>query len=263
MIWEPLAAVGIANSVVTPAVVIRPILLPEKLGEPEVAVGPGCDPARLAPRRRYRELGDESGRRDPPDLVGGGLREPEVAVGTGRDRLGEAPRGGDCEFGDDARRRDPSDVVGVLLTEPQVAVGPAVIATGVLPAVSGNSLTVPLVVIRPMLLLVGSVNQRLPSDPAVMALAGPAGGVASSVIAPVSGTSVSIVPARSVNHMLPSGPGAMSIGVVLPAGTEYSMIVPPGLARATDMPVTANVVAAMSTTMSARARVIMRSASVF
>ena len=41
-----LPAVGTGNSVTTPAVVIRPILLPTSFGEPEVAVRPGGDPVR-------------------------------------------------------------------------------------------------------------------------------------------------------------------------------------------------------------------------
>ena len=39
----PLAAVGIGNSVMSPAVVMRPICCLSVLGEPEIAVGTGGD----------------------------------------------------------------------------------------------------------------------------------------------------------------------------------------------------------------------------
>ena len=72
--------VGTANSVTTPAVVIRPIWLPVRsLGKPEVAVRAGRDPAGRC-RPWGRELGDDAGRRDPADLVAAVLGEPEVAV---------------------------------------------------------------------------------------------------------------------------------------------------------------------------------------
>src|SRR5437763_734208 len=47
--------------------------------------------------------------------------------------------------------------------------GPAVIPSGPLPYVGrGNSVIMPLVLMRPILLPSGSVNQRLPSGPAVI-----------------------------------------------------------------------------------------------
>ena len=54
----------------TPAVVIRPILLPAHSGEPDVAVRAGGDAVR-APLLavRTRKLRDDARRRDPPDLV--------------------------------------------------------------------------------------------------------------------------------------------------------------------------------------------------
>ena len=70
----PLPAVGIGNSVMTPAVVIRPILLPICFGEPEVAVRARRDAVRMAAGAWDRELGDDAGRRDPPDPVAAGLR---------------------------------------------------------------------------------------------------------------------------------------------------------------------------------------------
>ena len=57
-----LSAVGIGNSVTTPAGVMRPILL-AAFGEPEVAVGPAVMP-RGGCGRRDRELGDDLTTRD-------------------------------------------------------------------------------------------------------------------------------------------------------------------------------------------------------
>ena len=65
-----LPAVGTGNSVMTPAVVIRPILLATVFGEPEVAVRAGRDARGAAAGRGDRELGDDAGRGDPADLVG-------------------------------------------------------------------------------------------------------------------------------------------------------------------------------------------------
>ena len=43
MSWGELAAVGVGNSVITPAVVMRPILLPPLSGKPQRAVRPRSD----------------------------------------------------------------------------------------------------------------------------------------------------------------------------------------------------------------------------
>src|SRR2546423_90268 len=78
---------------------------------------------------------------------------------------------------------------------------------------TGNSMTDPLVVIRPMALLPWSMNHRAPSDPAVMAVGAP--------LPESDGNSVTtwpgvILPMRpwlcSVNQRLPSGPAAMPTG---------------------------------------------------
>ena len=65
-----LPAVGIGNSVMTPAVRDPPDLVAISLGEPEVAVRAGRDAEGGAASGGDRELGDDAGRRDPPDLVG-------------------------------------------------------------------------------------------------------------------------------------------------------------------------------------------------
>src|SRR2546422_737058 len=54
-------------------------------GEPQVLVGAGDDPVRVAVRSRDRVLGDDSFGGDLPDLVAIDLCEPQVAVGAGGD----------------------------------------------------------------------------------------------------------------------------------------------------------------------------------
>lgn len=78
---------------------------------------------------------------------------------------------------------------------------------------SGNSVTPPSTVMRPMRSAAVSVNHRAPSGPAAMPN-GPQPGVGrpNSSITP----SVVIRPIRSarysVNHSAPSGPGTMTVG---------------------------------------------------
>ena len=75
-----LFAVGIANSVMTPAVVMAADLVARVFNEPEPTVGAEADAVRVAPCRRYRILGDGSARRDPADAVAPEVGEPESAV---------------------------------------------------------------------------------------------------------------------------------------------------------------------------------------
>src|SRR5438309_10146031 len=67
---------------------------------------------------------------------------------------------------------------------------------------------------RPILLLLDSVNQRLPSAPTVMPI-GPLPGVATanSVMSPVGVMSPTLLPQDSVNPRLPSGPAVMPGGL--------------------------------------------------
>ena len=79
----------------------------------------------------------------------------------------------------------------------------------------------PAVVMRPILLPGVSVNQRLPSGPAVMSSGEwlPAG-VGNSVTAP-EGVIRPILPSDSANQRLPSGPGAIPSGsAARPVGTR-------------------------------------------
>src|SRR5579871_2931586 len=106
--------------------------------------------------------------------------------------------------------------------------GPTVIPSAE-PAVGiGNSVICPPGVIRPTLLLV-SVNQRLPSGPAVI-LVGPLPvvGRGNSVICPPGVIRPSLSASGSVNQRLPSGPLVMPS---TPVCAGNSVICPPGVMR--------------------------------
>src|SRR6185437_202046 len=64
------------------------------LGEPEGAVGTGCDRSGRARLARDREFRYRSAGRDPADPVAGLFGEPEGAVRPGRDRVRAARPGG-------------------------------------------------------------------------------------------------------------------------------------------------------------------------
>src|SRR5947209_309249 len=92
--------------------------------------------------------------------------------------------------------------------------GPSVIASGVSGKKPGNlySVTAPAVVIRPIDLVPKSVNNRLPSVPAVIRYGNvPEALTGNSVIAPAL-VARPILPIDSVNHSLPSGPAAIPWG---------------------------------------------------
>src|SRR5260370_24014596 len=97
---------------------------------------------------------------------------------------------------------------------------------------------IPLVVIRPMLFPVSSVNHRLPSGPVVM----PPGslgvvGIGNWVIAPLVVIRPILFPEDSVNQTLPSGPRVMPKGALLGAGSGNSVMVPT-LAQAGEVGIT-------------------------
>src|SRR5947207_15585959 len=73
----------------------------------------------------------------------------------------------------------------------------------------GYSVTIPVVVIRPIVLRAAWVNHNAPSEPAAMAVGMPQHGIPYSVITPL----VVIRPIRlgrsSVNHRAPSGPATI------------------------------------------------------
>src|SRR5712692_9327426 len=108
---------------------------------------------------------------------------------------------------------------------------PVVIPDGDEPAGKGNSVILPVVVMRPIA-SPGSpspgltVNHSAPSGPAVMPAASvPATGRVNWRMCPLAGLIAPIRPSDSVNHIRPSGPAVMSKGKVLPA-TGNSVIAP-------------------------------------
>src|SRR5437868_3190848 len=102
--------------------------------------------------------------------------------------------------------------------------GPVAMPYGPLLAVGrANSVVAPEVVIRPIVLLLSAVNQRLPSCPAAMPPADtvlpPAMPPANSVMAPEV-VIRPILPLSSVNQRLPSGPAAMPNGLLAKPGRD-------------------------------------------
>src|SRR2546430_1940861 len=117
-----------------------------------------------------------------------------------------------------------------------------------LPGVAtANSVMSPVGVIRPTLLPQDSVNQRLPSGPAVMPsglllpLGGQLrlGGRGNSVITPAGVSRPKLLPPFSVNQRLPSGPTVMLSGPLSDVGLESggnSVITPAGVTRPIRLP---------------------------
>ena len=115
---------GSGNSVMTPAGVMRPILLALNSENQMLPSGP-------AARARGPLSGVGMGysvidalRRDLADLPAAELPEPDVAVGTEGDGARERVRRRDGELGDHAGRRDAPHPVAGVLRKPEVAVGP-------------------------------------------------------------------------------------------------------------------------------------------
>src|SRR5260370_2754424 len=118
--------------------------------------------------------------------------------------------------------------------------GPATIAPGLPPDGTGNSVMVPVGVMRPILRPSFSVNQTLPSGPLTI----PHGllaivGMAHSVNMPAGVTRPILLPVPfcSVNHRLPSGPVVIPYGPPLVVGTAYSVNIPPGVLLPTRLPI--------------------------
>src|SRR5260221_663909 len=89
--------------------------------------------------------------------------------------------------------------------------GPGVMPKGALGELGvGNSVIVPLVVMRPTFFPWNSANQRLPSGPAVMSRVPLLGvGIGNSVILPLVVIRPILFPISSVNQRLPSEPAAI------------------------------------------------------
>ena len=96
------------------------------------------------------------------------LGEPEVAVRPRGDPVGRLPAVGMVNSVIAPVGGDPTDLVARRLGEPEVAVGPAVMPQGWRPGRVGELGDDAAGVIRPIWLPSASVNQRLPSGPAVI-----------------------------------------------------------------------------------------------
>ena len=105
---------------------------------------------------------------------------------------------------------------------------PFVMPFGLLLAVGvGNSVIVPVGVIRPILFAVFSVNHRLPSEPDVMAVGLLlAVGIGNSVTLPVGVIRPMLFACCSVNHKLPSEPDVIPHEFVLAVGIGNSVTLP-------------------------------------
>src|SRR5436309_3424881 len=104
-------------------------------------------------------------------------------------------------------------------------------------------------VIRPILLRVASVNQRLPSGPAAIPSGSlPDVGMAYSLTAPPTVTRPMLLPLHSVNHRLPSRPPTIPPGQLSGAGRGYSVIL--SVARAGTITVPSATAVATAPTMS-------------
>jgi hypothetical protein len=137
--------------------------------EPQRIVGAQRDQERKNVACRDRELGDGTRCRDLPDFGVCLVGEPQIAVEAGDDRFEVAAPAGERELGKGAGRRDPPIFAPVNSVNQRLPSGPAVMPKGLLLAVGTvNSVTVPLVVIRPILLLLSSVNHNFPSGPVAM-----------------------------------------------------------------------------------------------
>ncbi len=91
---------------------------------------------------------------------------------------------------------------------------------------SGYSVIWPLVVMRPILLPLVSVNHRLLSGPTVMPCGLPPLGSGYSVNWPVVEMRAILLPSISVNQLAPSGPLTMSPGKLSAVGILNSLIGP-------------------------------------
>src|SRR2546421_9377974 len=102
----------------------------------------------------------------------------------------------------------------------------AALSSGAVPGVG------PFTARRPILLPPFSVNQRLPSGPAVIQRDTlPAVGTTNSVMMPAGVLRPILLPCLSANQRLPSGPAAIPLGKLLVVGTVNSVMTPAGVIR--------------------------------
>src|SRR5919198_6541699 len=111
----------------------------------------------------------------------------------------------------------------------------ALLAVGI-----GNSVTVPAGVMRPILLALASVNQRLPSGPGVIQKGLPFGSIPVENSCPSARVVIRpTLPTSSANHRLPSGPLAIPrrlLWVLIPEPVDQSVTLPSGVMRPTRLP---------------------------
>ena len=201
----------------TPAVVIRPILLPANSVNHRLPSGAATMPWGSLPL-----VGTGNSAVTTPAVV---IRAILFIAGLENHRLPSGPAAMprarclrlDREVGDEAGGCIAPDLVALILREPQVAIRPHRDKKRLTAGCRGRALvTTPAVVMRPILLPLISVNQRLPSGPAVMKR-GPLLLVVigkSFVIAPAVVIRPILLVPFSVNHSAPSGPA------VIPQGAE-------------------------------------------
>src|SRR5437867_7646907 len=97
----------------------------------------------------------------------------------------------------------------------------------------GYSVTSPSVVIRPIWLASGSVNQSAPSGPVVipMDLLEVNAGAGNSVTSPA--IVIRAILSLALNQIAPSGPTAIALALLFAVGSGYSMMSPSGVSRLT------------------------------
>ena len=100
--------------------VSRPISVDLVAGEPECAIGAGCDTHRL--HARNIEFCNLARGADAANFVGAEEGEPEGIVRANRDTKRDTFRRGDRIFRDLAIRGDAADLVGAVLNKPERAV---------------------------------------------------------------------------------------------------------------------------------------------
>src|ERR1700734_4166638 len=100
-------------------------MVPDALGEPQIAIRALGDQIRRATRSGSREFGDHTSRRDSSHFAAvllTPLREPQIAIWSGCDPYRIAAGGGDRKLRDRPGGGNSSDLVSELFCEPQIAV---------------------------------------------------------------------------------------------------------------------------------------------
>jgi hypothetical protein len=118
----------------------------------------------IRPEPAELKLGLESA---PADSIAALLLEIQCGVRTSDDHERLTRGSGNGELCDDGLSGDLRNLIASL-GEPEIAVGAGFDLLGPRPAARANSVNAPAVVIRPMLLVLFSMNHRFPYEPAAM-----------------------------------------------------------------------------------------------